>query len=122
MILFGEGSLRKAIHEFIQHYHCADSTGVIRRRQRLGRMLNYYYRVSRGCLRERRKAAIVSNGHAEPAAVRGTGPRVAVSQQHIRKDNKPPNPYAESARSAQCSTGQNSLLIRVLGRYEVPTP
>jgi putative transposase len=62
VILFGEGSLRKATHEFSQHYHhernhqglgnrlimreepCADSTGAIQRRQRLGGMLNYYYR------------------------------------------------------------------------------
>ena len=62
MILFGEGSLRKAIHEFSQHYHhernhqglgnrlimreesCVGSTGAIQRRQRLGGMLNYYYR------------------------------------------------------------------------------
>jgi putative transposase len=62
MILFGEGSLRKAIHEFMKHYHgkrnyqglgnrlivneeaCADSSGAIQRRQRLGGMLNYYYR------------------------------------------------------------------------------
>jgi len=62
MILFGEGSLRKAIHEFIAHYHLArnhqglgnrlitpeepriSGSGAIRRRQRLGGMLNYYYR------------------------------------------------------------------------------
>src|SRR5260370_25256502 len=62
MILFGEGSLRKAIHEFIQHCHhernhqglanrlimeeesCPDSAGEIQRRQRLGGMLNYYHR------------------------------------------------------------------------------
>lgn len=62
MILFGEGCLRKAIHEFVVHYHgernhqglgnrlimekesYAISTGAIRRRQRLGGMLNYYYR------------------------------------------------------------------------------
>ena len=62
MILFGEGSLRKAIHEFIEHYHHernhqglgnrliveeeprADKTGAIQCRQRLGGMLNYYYR------------------------------------------------------------------------------
>jgi putative transposase len=62
MIRFGEGSLRKAIHEFIEHYHrernhqglgnrlimneeaCADSSGAIQRHQRLGGMLNYYYR------------------------------------------------------------------------------
>jgi putative transposase len=62
IILFGEGSLRKAIHEFIQHYRyernhqglgnplimreesCVGSTGEIQRRQRLGGMLNYYYR------------------------------------------------------------------------------
>jgi putative transposase len=61
MILFGEGSLRKVIHEFVAHYHqernhqglgnrlimengsCVD-TGAIERRQRLGGMLNYYYR------------------------------------------------------------------------------
>jgi transposase InsO family protein len=62
MILFGEGSLRKAIHEFVMHYHhernhqglgnrlimqnesCATSRGVIQCRQRLGGMLKYYYR------------------------------------------------------------------------------
>jgi transposase InsO family protein len=62
VILFGEGSLRKAIHEFIAHYHLErnhqglgnrlitpeepriSGSGAIRRRQRLGGMLNYYYR------------------------------------------------------------------------------
>jgi transposase InsO family protein len=62
MILFGEGSLRKAIHEFVAHYHGernhqglgnrliipdenhAGNRGAIRRRERLGGMLNYYYR------------------------------------------------------------------------------
>jgi putative transposase len=62
MILFGEGSLRKAIHEFVEPYHrernhqglgnrliLADASsggsgGPIRRRQRLGGLLNHYYR------------------------------------------------------------------------------
>ena len=62
LILFGEGSLRKAIHEFVAHYHLernhqgwgnrlivprepqVETSGAIRRRQRLGGMLNYYYR------------------------------------------------------------------------------
>ena len=62
LILFGECSLRKAIHDFVMHYHhernhqgldnrlimqeeCqASRTGAIQRRQRLGGMLNYYYR------------------------------------------------------------------------------
>src|SRR6516165_2847671 len=62
MILFGEGSLRKALREFVAHYHHernhqglgnrliveeeprADKTGAIQCRQRLGGMLNYYYR------------------------------------------------------------------------------
>jgi transposase InsO family protein len=62
MILFGEGSLRKAIHEFLGHYHNernhqglgnrlitpgeshAGNSGAIRRHERLGGMLNYYYR------------------------------------------------------------------------------
>jgi putative transposase len=62
MILLGEGSLRKAIHEFSQHYHHershqglgnrlimpeqpgADNNGVIQCRPRLGGMLNYHYR------------------------------------------------------------------------------
>src|SRR5215471_16114268 len=61
MILFGEGSLRKAVHEFVEHYHrernhqgldnqliiqeqlVADSAAAIQRRSRLGGMLNYYY-------------------------------------------------------------------------------
>jgi len=62
LILFGEGSLRKAIHEFVEHYHrernhqglCnrliigdergVGSCGPIQCRLRLGGMLNYYYR------------------------------------------------------------------------------
>jgi hypothetical protein len=62
MILFGEESLQKATHDFVVHYHHvrnhqglgnrlvireesrADSTGAIQRRQRLGGMLNFYYR------------------------------------------------------------------------------
>jgi putative transposase len=62
MILLGESSLRKAIHEFTVPYHLERNhqglgnrliapeeprnrgTGAIRRRQRLGGMLNYYYR------------------------------------------------------------------------------
>jgi transposase InsO family protein len=62
MILFGEGSLRKTIREFVADYHGernhqglgnrliipepspAGGPGAIRRRQRLGGMLNYYYR------------------------------------------------------------------------------
>jgi hypothetical protein len=62
MILFGEGSLRRAIHELLAHYHHernhqglrnrliieekprTDKTGVVQCHQRLGRMLNYYYR------------------------------------------------------------------------------
>ena len=62
MIFFGERSLRKAVHEFMVHYHTernhqglsnrlidpeeshVGNTGVVQRRQRLGGMLNYYYR------------------------------------------------------------------------------
>jgi putative transposase len=62
MILFGEGSLRKAIREFVEHYHrerndqglgnrlilehesSGGRGGPIRCRQRLGGILNYYYR------------------------------------------------------------------------------
>jgi putative transposase len=62
LILFGEGSLRKAITEFVVHYHRErnhqglgnrlimpeqpgiGSTGAIQCRQRLGGMLNFYYR------------------------------------------------------------------------------
>src|SRR5262245_25390926 len=62
MILFGEDALRKSVQEFSTHYHIErnhqglgnrlilpDSahlrtTGKIQRRERLGGMLNYYYR------------------------------------------------------------------------------
>ena len=62
MILFGEDALRKSVQEFTAHYHLernhqglgnrlirpdlahVGSTGEIRRRERLGGMLNYYYR------------------------------------------------------------------------------
>jgi len=64
MILFGEESLRTAIHNFVVHYHTERNhqgldnrliipqagrpvtAGPIQRRQRLGGMLNYYYRAA----------------------------------------------------------------------------
>src|SRR5438034_8921628 len=64
MILFGEESLRTATHNFVAHYHTErnhqglanrlispaagllGNTGVVQRRQRLGGMLNYYYRAA----------------------------------------------------------------------------
>jgi putative transposase len=62
LILFGEGSLRRVVHEFLTHYHRERNHqglgnqliepdthletfgGPVRRRERLGGMLNYYYR------------------------------------------------------------------------------
>lgn len=62
MIFFGEDSLRKAIREFVAHYHLernhqgldnrliiptetmGATIGAVRTRRRLGGMLNYYYR------------------------------------------------------------------------------
>jgi len=62
MIFFGEDSLRNAIREFVAHYHlernhqgldncliiATETTiatnGTVRKRQRLGGMLNFYYR------------------------------------------------------------------------------
>jgi transposase InsO family protein len=64
LVLFGEGSLRKAISEFMAHYHMerhhqglanrlirpkpghVGNAGAIQRRERLGGMLNYYYRAA----------------------------------------------------------------------------
>ena len=65
MILFGEESLRTAISNFVAHYHTernhqglanrlispeAEHLGnagpVVQRRQRLGGILNYYYRTA----------------------------------------------------------------------------
>ena len=63
LILFGEHSLRRAIHEFLAHYHHERNhqgignrliasrpdqrvTGSLACRQRLGGMLNYYYRAA----------------------------------------------------------------------------
>jgi len=63
LILFGEHSLRRAIREFVTHYHqernhqgldnrlivpdlVSETSGTIRRRERLGGMLNYYYRAA----------------------------------------------------------------------------
>ena len=62
MIFFGEGALRKAVHEFVVHYHRerhhqglgnrlilpdeshAGNRGAVRCQERLGGMLKYYYR------------------------------------------------------------------------------
>jgi putative transposase len=64
LVLFGESSLRKAISEFVAHYHTerhhqglahrllrpepshVENTGVVQRRERLGGLLNYYYRAA----------------------------------------------------------------------------
>ena len=64
MILFGEESLRAALHNFVSHYHCernhqgldnriispepthGGKTGEVQRHSRLGGMLNYYYRAA----------------------------------------------------------------------------
>lgn len=64
MILFGEESLRTAIHNFVAHYHTERNhqglanqiispqpdrlakEGAVQRRHRLGGMLNYYYRAA----------------------------------------------------------------------------
>ena len=64
MIFFGEGALRKGIDEFVLHYHgernhqglgnrliVPDAAqtgrrGAVLRRERLGGMLNYYYRAA----------------------------------------------------------------------------
>jgi putative transposase len=63
MILFGEGHLRRTIAEFVAHYHGErnhqgigneliqslerpSGQGPVRRRQRIGGMLNYYYRAA----------------------------------------------------------------------------
>ena len=62
VILFGEASLRKAIQEFVRHYLTErnhqglgnrliipelahlENAGEVARRERLGALLNYYYR------------------------------------------------------------------------------
>jgi hypothetical protein len=63
LILFGERHLRHAIAEFVAHYHAernhqgigneliqpferAEGQGRVRCRQRIGGMLNYYYRAA----------------------------------------------------------------------------
>ena len=64
LILFGEGSIRRAVSEFTVHYHrernhqgldnhliCPDPKlvregGEVKRRERLGGLLNYYYRAA----------------------------------------------------------------------------
>jgi len=64
MIFFGQASLRRAIGEFMAHYHeernhqglenrlirelsrVGANEGAIHRRPRLGGMLNYYYRAA----------------------------------------------------------------------------
>jgi hypothetical protein len=64
MILFGEDSLRTSIRQFLDHYHLErnhqglanrliipmtgkiNTEGQIERRERLGGLLNYYYRAA----------------------------------------------------------------------------
>jgi transposase InsO family protein len=64
MIWFGEAALRKGLQEFVLHYHHernhqglgnrlilpegapADAGGTVKCRERLGGMLNYYYRAA----------------------------------------------------------------------------
>src|SRR5215470_2081717 len=64
LILFGESSLRTAVQNFVTHYHiernhqglgnrliypeaaAVGTAGIIQRRERVGGMLNYYYRAA----------------------------------------------------------------------------
>ena len=62
LVLFGEQSLRRALSEFVDHYHFernhqglenvipfpkdTNDSGPIQRRDRLGGMLKYYYRAT----------------------------------------------------------------------------
>jgi putative transposase len=64
LILFGEESLRTAVSQFVTHYHRerphqgfgnrilrpepghVGNKGVVQRRERLGGLLNYYYRAA----------------------------------------------------------------------------
>ena len=63
VMLLGERHLRRTIAEFVVHYHAernhqgigneliqpaarTDGLGVVRRRQRMGGMLNFYYRAA----------------------------------------------------------------------------
>jgi len=62
MILFGEHAVRTAMHEFVAHYHSernhqgldnrliiaptVQTVGRVRRKQRLGGLLNYYHRAA----------------------------------------------------------------------------
>ena len=64
MIWFGEAWLRKGMEEFVRHYHgernhqglgnrllmpgkgTSSGSGAVQRRERLGGMLNYYYRAA----------------------------------------------------------------------------
>jgi len=63
MILFGEDALRRAVYEFVVHYHfernhqglgnrlivvptTVQTVGRVRRKQRLGGLLNYYHRAA----------------------------------------------------------------------------
>ena len=64
LILFGEGSIRRAVSEFTVHCHCERNhqgldnhlicpdpklvreVGEVKRRERLGGLLNYYYRAA----------------------------------------------------------------------------
>jgi putative transposase len=64
MIFFGESSLRKAVQEFVVHYHLernreglgnrlimpekpnSDQQGAVECRERLGGMLKYYHRAA----------------------------------------------------------------------------
>jgi transposase InsO family protein len=64
MVLIGEGSLRRSVHEFVEHYHHERNhqglgnrlidplerggrpDGPIQCRRRLGGMLNYYYQAA----------------------------------------------------------------------------
>jgi len=64
MILFDEGSLKRAVHEFVAHYlternhqglenrlimpdhQHLENRGAVQRRERLGGLLNYYHRAA----------------------------------------------------------------------------
>jgi len=137
MIWFGEEALRKGIQEFVLHYHHernhqglgnrlilperahADASGTVLRRERLGGMLNYYYRASS---RNTRLVCQLKRSVRKRPGVPGQqthidriGPAVGRAVEEIARGHDCETPPSASLDCASLTTG--GRIVRYLGIY-----
>jgi transposase InsO family protein len=132
MIFFGEASLRRAVREFIAHYHAernhqglgnriiqpekqsARASGPVRCRERLGGMLRYYYRDAAQarhlgvCVDDSIRHESLRFGDTRTAISKVPTRRSVQTSVHLRESNVPGYPVAALLHRASFWTIRDS--------------